>query len=109
MWHLGLLKLCLASCWTSSVYSPPHRNTCSTRNVRSLTDNTIITTHILLASLLLVSLRRKVNQCGCAEQWPNCVYILKVVYSECSLCAARPAGSVLCLVRSPSTTLSLDR
>jgi hypothetical protein len=38
------------------------------------------------------SLRRAVNQCGCAvEQWPECVYILEVVYSECSLCAARPA------------------
>jgi hypothetical protein len=38
--------------WTSCVYSPPHRNTSSTRNVRSSTDNTIITTHAFLASLL---------------------------------------------------------
>jgi hypothetical protein len=28
------------------------------------------------------SLRRAVNHYGCAEQWPECVYILKVVYSE---------------------------
>jgi hypothetical protein len=28
------------------------------------------------------SLRRAVNHCGGAEQWPECVYILKVVYSE---------------------------
>ena len=33
-------------CWTSCVYSPPHRNTCSTRNVRSSTDNIIISTHV---------------------------------------------------------------
>ena len=39
-------------CWTSCVYSPPHQNTCSTRNINSSTDNTIITTHIFLASLL---------------------------------------------------------
>jgi len=39
-------------CWTSCVYSPPHWNTCSTRNVHSSTDNTIITTHVFLASLL---------------------------------------------------------
>ena len=38
-------------CRTSCVYSPPHRNTCSTRNIRSSTDNSIITTHIFLASL----------------------------------------------------------
>ena len=31
-------------CWWSCVYSPPHRNTCSTRNVLSSTDNTIMTT-----------------------------------------------------------------
>jgi hypothetical protein len=28
------------------------------------------------------SLRRAVNRTGCEEQWPECVYILKVVYSE---------------------------
>ena len=39
-------------CWTSCVYSPPYRNTCSTRNVRSSTDNTITTTNVFLASLL---------------------------------------------------------
>jgi hypothetical protein len=39
-------------CWTSYVYSPPHWNTCSTRNVHSSTDSTIITTHFFLASLL---------------------------------------------------------
>jgi len=39
-------------CWTSCVYSPPHWNTCSTRNICSSTDNIIITTHVFLASLL---------------------------------------------------------
>ena len=39
-------------CWTFCVYSPPHRNTCFTRNVHSSTDNTIITAHTFLASLL---------------------------------------------------------
>jgi hypothetical protein len=50
MWHLGLWNCAWNHCWTSCVYSPPHRNTCCTRNVRCSVDNTIITTHILLAS-----------------------------------------------------------
>ena len=33
-------------CWVPCVYSPPHRNTCSTRNARSSTENTIITTRL---------------------------------------------------------------
>ena len=39
-------------CWTYCIYSAPHRNTCSTRNTRSSTVTTIITTHAFLTSLL---------------------------------------------------------
>jgi hypothetical protein len=43
---------------------------------------TAMRAHNVLCKLLCNSLRRAVNQCGCAEQWPGCVYILKAVYSE---------------------------